>query len=455
MNRSEQLLEKYNQMVPRYTSYPPANYFTEAFDAGNYLELLNQEGASDSVALYFHIPFCKKICFYCGCNTCALGRGSQVEPYLAAIKTEMRMVTSHWNTKIRVGEIHFGGGTPNAISAAQMTELMAEIRSVFEVAPSAEIAIECHPGYLSQDYLDALLACGFNRFSLGIQDFDVSVLKTVNRDPSALPVQWIVDYLRSQNPRVTVNLDFIYGLPGQTVESFSASIKQAIAIRPDRLVTFSYAHVPWMKKNQTVIDETSLPEANVKTRMFEAARDLLQQAGYHLLGMDHYVLPGDSLYRAFQNKALHRNFQGYCTTRDSVLAFGSSAIGQLKGGYVQNVKEVGRYIEMIGQGLLPVERGLTLSPSQRLVKGAIEQMMCNYGLDWNLLAQQLHVSLDELKQACGIVPGLFSDFEEDGLLECSCEKLAATPLGIMFIRNMAARMDPLMKNSDKRYSKLA
>ncbi len=455
MNSSEQLLTKYNQMVPRYTSYPPANYFTESFSTTDYMNLLDVEDEQDTVALYFHIPFCKKICFYCGCNTCSLGRGNQVEPYLLAIRREMQIVTSRWQSKLKVGEIHFGGGTPNALTASQMTFLMGYIRKTFDVMPSAEVAIECHPGYLSQSYLDALLQSGFNRFSLGIQDFNPSVLKAVNRLPSALPVKWIVDYLKSQNPNVTVNLDFIYGLPGQTVEGFTDSIARAIECRPDRLVTFSYAHVPWMKKNQTAIDEKQLPPAHIKTLLFENARDLLLKSGYHLLGMDHFVLPGDSLYCAFQNKALHRNFQGYCTTRDSVLAFGSSSISQLKGGYVQNEKDVTRYIAMLEDDKLPVERGLILTSEERLVRAAIEQMMCNYGIDWERLEQQMDVSADAIRQACGIVPDSFVDFVEDGLMECSETQLSATPLGVMFIRNMAARMDPLMKNSDKRFSKLA
>ncbi len=455
MKQQEQLLAKYNQMVPRYTSYPPANYFTETFTDIDFRSLLDMEDEQDAVALYFHIPFCKKICFYCGCNTCSLGRGNQVEPYLSAIKTEMQMVTARWKSKRRVSEIHFGGGTPNALSEIQMTALMDYIRTVFDVMPTAEVAIECHPGYLSQSYLDALLQCGFNRFSLGIQDFNRSVLKAVNRLPSALPVNWIVDYLKSQSPMTTVNLDFIYGLPGQTVDSFADTIARAIDCRPDRLVTFSYAHVPWMKKNQTAIDEKSLPPANVKSRLFETARVLLQSSGYHLLGMDHFVLSNDSLYRAFQNGALHRNFQGYCTTHDSVLAFGSSSISQLKGGYAQNEKDVTRYIAMIGQGTPAIERGLILTQQQRLVRAAIEQIMCNYGIDWSLLAQNLQTDVPGIKQACGIVPGSFDDFVDDGLMQCSETTIRATPAGMMFIRNMAARMDPLMKNSDKRYSKLA
>ncbi len=455
MHNIEQLLAKYNMMVPRYTSYPPANFFTESFSDSDYIQLIANEDTTATFALYFHIPFCEKICFYCGCNKCSLGRGSQVEPYLAAIKKEMQMVTARCDTRIKVSEIHFGGGTPNTLTINLMTELMDYIRSTFDVAPTAEIAIECHPGYLSQPYLDALLRCGFTRFSLGIQDFDTAILKAVNRIPSALPVKWMTDYLKSQNQNVTVNLDFIYGLPGQTVDSFADSIVKAIEIHPDRMVTFSYAHVPWMKKNQTAIDESTLPSAEVKTRIFEKAREMLLQSGYNLLGMDHFVLPGDSLYHAFRNKALHRNFQGYCTTSDSVLAFGSSSISQLKGGYVQNLKDVTQYISKIELGELPVERGLVITPEQRLVGAAIEQIMCNYGIDWQLLAKQTSCSINSIKEACGITPSLFTDFEQDGLLICNHDSINATKTGELFIRNIAARMDPLMKNSDKRYSKLA
>jgi oxygen-independent coproporphyrinogen-3 oxidase len=455
MKTNDLLLEKYNKMVPRYTSYPPANFFTESFKDTDYLSLLDEEDPKDSMALYFHIPFCEKICFYCGCNKCSLGRGNQVEPYLAAIRKEMQMIASRSATKIKISEIHFGGGTPNTLSISQMSELMSFIYSVFDVMPSAETAIECHPGYLTREYLDALLKCGFNRFSLGIQDFDTSILKGVNREPSALPVKWMTEYLKSQNPNVTVNLDFIYGLPGQTVEGFAQSIDKAIEIRPDRLVTFSYAHVPWMKKNQTAIDESRLPSAKTKTEIFEKAREMLLGAGYRLLGMDHYVLPEDSLFQAFSNKSLHRNFQGYCTTKDSVLAFGSSSISQLKGGYVQNIKDVTQYIKTIESGLLPVERGLRTTSEQAIVGAAIEQLMCNNAIDWQRLAGQTGYSIEQIKDACGVRPGLFADFEQDGLLICNNDTLSATPAGEMFIRNIAACIDPLMQNSDKRYSKLA
>ena len=457
MKFNPELLEKYNTPVPRYTSYPPANHFDDGFLEGDALDLLkaSNHGEPEHIAFYVHIPFCTKLCFYCGCNACNIGSGKLVEPYIEALKKEIGMVTGRIDKNRLVSQIHYGGGTPNAISSKMIAEINQVFFDRFQFIERPEIAIECNPAYLDKQYVDDLKTAGFNRFSLGIQDFDREVLKGVNRDPSAMPVQELIEYIKSGDKGISVNLDFIYGLPGQTVNSFTETIRKAAAIRPDRLVTFSYAHVPWMKPNQKILEKRGLPSADEKMDMFLASGDVLQKAGYQPVGLDHYVLPDDELYIALENNRLHRNFQGYCTRRTTgqVYAFGVSAISQLDGGYVQNVKEVDEYIIRVREDRLPVEKGLKLIFDQKVIREGINTLMCNLQLHWENLAEGLGISTVELLKILRPDEQALAEFVKDGLIGLSPDGITVTPTGALFIRNIASAIDPEYRTQTRRYSK--
>lgn len=457
MKLSKLLIEKYNYPVPRYTSYPPANYFHNALADADYISMIERsnERQPAHIGFYVHIPFCKKICFYCGCNACALKKGAEVDNYIKALKKEIENVVPLLDKSRKVSQIHFGGGTPNAIDARYLTEIVDIFARNFTFIENPEIAIECNPAYLDFQYIGDLVKAGFNRFSLGIQDFNTSVLKGVNREPSAIPVTELVHFIKGQHSANTVNLDFIYGLPSQTVESFSETISQAIEVRPDRLVTFSYAHVPWMKKHQEILVKKGLPEAEEKMDMFLVSREVLRNSGYSPIGLDHYVLPNDELNKALRENLLHRNFQGYCTRRTTgqVYAFGVSAISQLDEGYIQNVKDVDQYISLMDSNKLPAEKGYTLSLSEKIIREVITAIMCNNFLDIQLFCQNNHITTGAFMNITGFGADKLHPFIEDGLVEYSNEKIRVTPTGELFIRNIAALFDPAYKQQSNQYSK--
>ncbi|MDD4970005.1 MAG: oxygen-independent coproporphyrinogen III oxidase [Paludibacter sp.] len=454
---SEELLIKYDVPVPRYTSYPPANYFKDGFTENNFIELmqLSESENPEHIAIYIHIPFCQKICFYCGCNASLMGKGNFVQPYLAALRKEMEMVFRHMDKNRLVSQIHYGGGTPNSLTAETLKEINEFIFSNFKMIDNPEIAIECNPAHLDHDYIDCLKAAGFNRFSLGIQDFNTVILKQVNRDPSRLPVKDLIDYIKESRDDISVNLDFIYGLPGQTIESFSETIREAVNLRPDRLVTFSYAHVPWIKKHQVILEKRGLPGADIKMKMFLAAHDILIEAGYISIGLDHYVLPGDELNVALENHQLHRNFQGYCTRRTTseVYAFGVSSISQLKMGYSQNIKDLKGYIEAIGKNMLPLEKGYILSDEQMITREIITGLMCNKKISWPEIASRLNVTEDRIKKNINLEKGSLTVFVNDGLLVETPDQIEVTDKGSLFIRNIAATLDKGFSQNGNTYSK--
>jgi oxygen-independent coproporphyrinogen-3 oxidase len=451
------LLQKYNTPVPRYTSYPPANFFTDGYTASDYQKALDESNSWEpkAISLYFHIPFCKKMCFYCGCNSCPMADNKTVTEYLGALKEEIKLVSRHLNNTRLVSQVHFGGGTPNSIPVAYLREIMELLFATFTFEPKAEIAIECNPAYLDYLYLDELKKSGFNRFSLGIQDFNDKVLKGVNRDPSALPVADIIQYLKNGKNEIAVNLDFIYGLPYQTIDGFAETIQKAIALRPDRLVTFSYAHVPWVNKNQNILEKKGLPGNEDKTKMFESGRALLLKNGYKPIGFDHFVLESDELYVAQQTGTLHRNFQGYCTrnTTGQVYAFGVSGISQLHKAYAQNTKSVEEYISTIRHGELPIKKGYSLNDREIATREVITELMCNRQLNWPVIAAQFNMEVKLIKELVHYNESMLKQFSDDGIIEYSDNLLTVTDLGMMFIRNVASSFDPLLNTQNKQYSK--
>lgn len=451
----QDLLQKYNVPVPRYTSYPPANYFHGSFTNEEYkaaIKVSNQAQPAH-ISFYLHIPFCRHLCHYCGCNSFPMMKPEIIKRYIAALHKEIDQVIPLLDPSRKIAQIHYGGGTPTALPVAILKELNEHLLSNFSSIEQPEIAIECHPGYLEEKDWRELAEASFNRFSLGIQDFDEKVLKTVNRRPSSVPIETIFHILREKRARI--NMDFLYGLPFQTAEGFAGTIARASELHPDRLVTFSYAHVPWVNKQQLILEKTGLPTGEEKSRMYEAARTRLCEAGYKPVGMDHFVREDDELYTALRNGQLHRNFQGYCTRRTTgqVYAFGVTGISQLHSAYVQNQKDILSYLERIEQGSLAVAKGYTLSQEEQIARAVIETLMCNYSLDWQQMADLLQLPVQKIKAATAYDEKRLQAFAEDGIIEFDKGGIRMTSEGQLFVRNVAASLDKLMLHSNQSFSK--
>lgn len=456
MDISSAFLQKYNVSGPRYTSYPPANFFHEGFATSDYVRELGASNGQQpgNISIYIHIPFCPKRCHFCGCSTVIAQRKLVVERYIRALKTEIGKVASLLDKTRSVTQIHWGGGTPNSISMDYIREIMDWIRLHFVLDGKAEIAMECSPAYLDYKHIDQLHEMGFNRISLGIQDFREDVLNVVNRDVPRHPVREIVEYLRSKGFR-GINLDFIYGLPMQTLDSFRDTIAEAIAIRPDRIVTFSYAHVPWVKAAQKQLEAIGLPDANDKMNLFLQAAAQLTGAGYCPIGIDHFTLPDDDLTKAFNSKQLHRNFQGYCTreTTGQVYAFGASSIGQLYGAYAQNFKDITKYMEAVEATGYAIERGYKLNRDELLVRSAINAVMCNGQLNLEEIAEGFGLPVAEVKAIVGFDPAKFESYIADGLMQLVENEILLTDKGFLCARNIAMALDPALRAGEGVYSR--
>ena len=451
---NETLFKKYNVPVPRYTSYPTANEF-EPFDAPRYLKAVetSNDAAADNISFYIHVPFCRHLCHYCGCNSVAMAQPKRIEEYFETLHKEIDLLLPHLRKDRRISQIHYGGGSPSSMPLALIRGINEHLLSAFSTINKPEIAIECHPGYLESNDWQYLLDSGFNRFSLGIQDFNTDVLRTVNRRPSLLPVADIMEILRKGGTKV--NFDFIYGLPKQTTTEFVSTIQTAISLLPDRLVTFSYAHLPSLFKRQMILEKAGLPLQTEKLKMFEEASKMLQSAGYVPIGIDHFVLPDDDLNVALQHHTLHRNFQGYCPRRITaqVYAFGVSGISQLDTAYAQNTKDISSYMAQVNAGQLPIQRGYALAPWQRITREVIECIMCNNAINWHDMAQRLHVSVDEIKQAIHYNEAELQTLQADGLIAFDADSVVITPDGLPFVRNVAAAFDPMMRHNHRLFSK--
>ena len=451
------LLQKYNKPGPRYTSYPPATFFHDGVSAENYKTMVVQSNLQqpENISIYLHVPFCKQLCHFCGCNTSCFPDDALIEQYMEAMAMEISAVSELLDTSRPLTQIHWGGGTPNSIDLKHVEKIMNMLLRTFTSAPKAEIAMECNPAYLNPEHIDRLASMGFNRLSLGIQDFNEEVLKLVNRKPSLYPVEKLINHMKSSGMD-GVNMDLIYGLPGQTPDSFRETILKAIDVSPDRIVTFSYAHVPWVKSAQKILEEIGLPEVKDKLAMFETAYNLLTENGYVAIGMDHYAKPGDELTIAMKNNKLHRNFQGYCTreTTGQVYGFGATSISQLQGGYYQNIKDTQRYIDAINNSGFAIERGYELTPTDTIRRTVINEIMCNGLLNFDEMAESFDISTDELKKTVGFDPIKLKPFMDDGLLELENNQLRLKENGFLVVRNIAMEFDPLLAESNGgQYSK--
>ncbi len=449
------LVEKYNVPVPRYTSYPPANFFSGNISVPEYLQSVKESNSRDpqNISIYIHIPFCSQLCLYCGCNNYITKDGALMKDYMRALLQEIRMISSLLDHGRKVSQVHWGGGTPNVIPSGYIGEVMNLLKEEFNYTDHPEIAMECNPAHLNREYVDDLAAYGFNRISLGIQDFREKVLRTVNREVPVIPVPELTEMIRTAG--MSFNLDFIYGLPFQSADSFSETIDQALKISPDRLVTFSYAHVPWVKQAQKKLEEYGLPSANEKLKMFEKAWSAMKNAGYVPIGLDHYAKPEDDLAKALQNRALHRNFQGYCTlgTTGQVYAFGVTGISQLDEGYIQNIRDVNEYIDSLKKGELKIEKGYFLSEKEKIIRHVINEIMCNNYFSWTQVANFFQSSPGNIKKLLNFCNDKLDPFCNDRLLDYTDDELVIHDLGRFFLRNIAALFDPNIDDHTRKYSK--
>ncbi|MGU3495205.1 oxygen-independent coproporphyrinogen III oxidase [Xanthobacteraceae bacterium A53D] len=383
----DDLMARHGRNVPRYTSYPTAPHFSAAVDGATYAAWLADVPADTRASLYLHVPFCAELCLYCGCTTSVARRYTPVAAYAARLRAEIAQVAARLPGRLKVSHLHWGGGTPTMLSAEDFTAVMADIHALFDVEPDAELAIEVDPRVLDPALVAAMAASGINRASLGVQDFDPAVQEAIGRRQSFAETETAAQALRAAGV-TSLNLDLIYGLPHQSVASVLRTVTQALALKPDRIAVFGYAHVPWMKKHQALIPDESLPGATARLDQAQAIATLLQAEGYVAIGLDHFARADDAMAQRATDGTLHRNFQGY-TTDDApvLLGFGASAIGMLPQGYVQNLPATPAWHAALEAGTLPIARGRALTPEDRLRREVIERLMCDGAVD---LASTLH-----------------------------------------------------------------
>jgi oxygen-independent coproporphyrinogen-3 oxidase len=455
-------LLRHEGSAPRYTSYPPANFFTEdpATIAAGLIEASNAAGTesgSRALSLYFHIPFCPRRCLFCGCHTEVDRSGAFIRAYMETISIEFDLLAQKLDRTRTVTQIHFGGGTPNAVPLSSLGELIAKVRATFPVAADAEIALECDPGLVLRPQLEQLRALGFNRVSFGIQDVNLQVLEAVNRKPARLPLPELVGISRELG-FTGINLDLICGLPLQTESTFRESLQTVIEAGPDRISLFPYAHVPWIKGHQTALEALPSPNTVERLRMTLESRDTLQAAGYESIGMDHFARPADELSRAKKNGTLRRNFQGYAPPRaGQIHALGASAISQLESGYLQNEKDLERYMARVRNGELPFTGGYRMRPEDRAARDVINALLCQGEADVpSLLAEYGLEEEWESDYRLGCLERL-TPYLADNLVTERDGVVHITDTGFPLSRRIAAAFDPLTAihagNATPRYSK--
>ncbi len=369
-----------NSAAPRYTSYPPATAFEAGFSPESYQKWLAAL-PEHHISLYYHIPFCRRLCYYCGCHTTICNDDARLPPYVQLLKAEMDIACDSLGQGKAVSHIHFGGGSPSILSPALFSELMDHTRQRFAVADDADIAIEADPRQFSEALMATYARQGVTRISLGAQDFDQRVLEAVNR-PQPFSLSWHAVALCREYGIKSINLDLMYGLPGQTLESITRTMEMALTLNPDRIAFFGYAHVPWMKKHMKMMGDMVLPDASLRYDLYEAGRDMLLNNGYLPVGIDHFVRPTDSMAQAMGNRALRRNFQGYTTDEaDTLIGFGASAIGTFPEGFAQNIADLRLYKDAVDRGDLPVHRGYMRQPQDSIYADIISEIMCYLAVD--------------------------------------------------------------------------
>lgn len=443
------MLEKYaTATVPRYTSYPPAPHFRAGFPAATYRDWLSALDPARPLSLYIHVPFCRQLCWYCGCNMKLASRYEPVASYVDSLITEFALVAGALPGRFAVSHLHFGGGTPTALEPDDFARVMAEIEKCFDVAADAELAIESDPRSLTDTMIERLGSLGFTRASFGIQEFDPKVQAAINRIQPFEMVARAVEGLRGAGIH-GINFDLIYGLPHQTAESLTQTIASCLELKPNRIALFGYAHVPWMAKKQRLIDEDALPGANERAAQAEAAAAAISAAGYQAIGLDHFALPEDSLAKAARNGTLRRNFQGYTSDQaETLIGLGATSIGRTPHGYVQNIAETGAWARAVAEGLLPIAKGHALSPDDRLRAHVIERLMCDGAVDTVAAAALFAARPDWCADA---LPEL-REMAEDGVLVLDNTEVRMTERGQPLVRVAASAFDLYRRHTTTKHS---
>lgn len=451
----EDLIRRFDSLGPRYTSYPTADRFTDDFTAESYISYLQARSQLEDkppLSLYIHIPFCASLCYYCACNKVITKDHGRSAKYLEYLAKELRLVTAHLGGRETLSQLHLGGGTPTFLSHAELRQLMQLLRQYFDFSDDAEISIEIDPRTVTTETLHVLADLGFNRTSLGVQDFNAEVQKAVHRiQPYEMVAQTVADSRHCGFQ--SINFDLIYGLPKQNLESFSQTLDQVIALAPARIALYNYAHLPTRFKPQRRIAEADLPSAEQRLQIFLMSIRRLLAEGYVYIGLDHFAKPDDSLALATLDGSLHRNFQGYTTRADcDLIALGLSAIGKVGASYGQNLRTLDEYYACLDQGKLPVEKGYHLDADDILRRQVIMSLMCSNTLNFQFLEMQYGISFHEYFAAELLK---LQDYAKEGLLLIDDYSISIPPRGRLFVRALAMVFDAyLAQQSGARYSKL-
>lgn len=431
-----QLIRKYNVAGPRYTSYPTVPYWDHSPSVEEWFSLVNKTFAETNargISLYLHLPFCESLCTYCGCNTRITVNHAVETPYIDTILKEWKMYTDRFPGRPRIKEIHLGGGTPTFFSSENLRKLIEGLLKDADVAEGHEFGFEGHPNYTQVEQLQTLYDLGFRRVSFGIQDFDQKVQYIIHRTQTHEQVKLVTEAARAIGYE-SVNYDLIYGLPLQTLSTITDTIEKVRELKPDRIAFYSYAHVPWIKPGQRRFTDDDLPVGEAKRALYEKGRAMLEDAGYMEIGMDHFSVKSDSLYKAFLDKKLHRNFMGYTTTdTELLLGLGVSSIGDSWTGFAQNVKVFEQYVSMVNEGKLPLLRGHILTPEDLVLRRHILNVMCHFETSWSQPAEQTPALYEGLER--------LDEMVKDGLVRLEPYRLEVTDPGRAFVRNICMALD--------------
>ena len=450
------LLNKYNQPLPRYTSYPPATELSADFDLNAFRTAIAVGNRKQTpLSLYCHIPFCETPCYFCGCNTIITQRKEVAEPYIGYLARQIRQVASLVDANRRVHQLHWGGGTPNYLDRVQVEFLWNQFNRYFSFDAAAEISIEVNPSYVDRDYILFLRQLGFNRISFGIQDFNPTVQEAINRVQPEAMLSNVMAWMREAGFE-SVNVDLIYGLPFQTQATFQETVQKTLQLNPDRIAVFNFAYVPWLKPVQKRMPEAALPDAAEKLKILQSTIAQLTQNGYVFIGMDHFAKPNDELAIAQRAGQLHRNFQGYTTKPESdLLGFGMTSISMLQDVYCQNHKKLKDFYRAIDAEELPIEKGVRLKQDDLIRRTVIMELMCQFQLSVADLEAKYHLGfdLDFNDYFAQELPKLDA-LEADGLIKRWGDGIEVTPIGRLLIRNIASVFDAyLIPQTSKRFSK--
>lgn len=441
--RDYKAFTKYSKAGPRYTSYPTAVEFDTNFKYEEYIRFLKEQ--KQDISLYFHLPFCRSACYFCGCNVIYTAKEESKEEYLIYLFKELELLKDTIDTKRKVVQMHFGGGTPTFFSVKQLENLILKIKSTFNnFDENAELSCEIDPRFLNEEQADILAQNYFNRISFGVQDFDERVQKEIHRVQPFELTQNAINMIRKRGIK-SVNVDLIYGLPYQNLNSFSKTLEKVIMLNPDRLAIFNYAHVPWLKKNMRKFDEATLPTPDIKLSILEYCEKFLTQNGYKMIGMDHFAKSDDELFKALQNNTLHRNFQGYTTKKGAnLIGIGLTSIGEGESYYAQNYKDMLNYQKAIDNKKLPFEKGIVLNEDDKIRKAVIMSLMANFYLDIEMIEKEFNIDFFKYFKEDLVNLDEYRDF-----IQIDTKMIKINETGVLLIRNIAMCFDAYLKKIDE------